>query len=244
MLAEGEPGLRAQPALAAIENEIRREKHMLRYALILSTLIGAILLVVPQVRSQDEVFNHAFQQCPGDFALCAASTCTPLPGVEIAVNTAGGGTRNFPAAECTCPIFPGPGLADVNGGNMKGNCEPPSDNGVWSLYLLTGHIPQEINNWNKGEKKSAAPIQLCSSGDFANCFSFACTRAGKVKGNVEVATCICPINESLEGAAAGPPFATPAGQCNQDICSQSSQNPPVGAPFPFDIQPGECLSFD
>jgi hypothetical protein len=131
-------------------------------------------------------------------------------------------------------------LADLNGGNMNGNCDPPSENGVWSLYLPTGQIPQELNNWIPGKKQSAAPIQVCGSGQFANCFSFACTRAGKVKGNLEVATCICPINESLEGTSAGPPFATPAGQCNQDICSQT----PVGAPFPFDnIQPGQCLSF-
>jgi hypothetical protein len=214
---------------------------MLQYTLIFSTLIGVILLMVPQAQSQDDVFKHDFRICVGDFALCAASTCTPLKGVEIAVNTAGGGTANFPAAQCTCPIFNGPALADLNAGNMKGSCEPPSDNGVWSLYLPTGHIPQEINNWNTGEKKSAAPIQVCTSGDFANCFNFACTRAGKVKGNVEVATCTCPINESIEGTTAGPPFDTPAGQCNQDICSQH----PVGSAFPFDnIQPGQCFSFD
>ncbi len=48
---------------------------MLRYALVLSSLIGAILLAVPQVMSQGIVAGFRF--CPGDFALCAASICTP-----------------------------------------------------------------------------------------------------------------------------------------------------------------------
>jgi len=167
----------------------------------------------------------------------------------IEVNTATGPAL-FPEAMCTCPIFQGPAIADVEGGNMKGHCDPPTevngvhtDEGIWSWYLPTGNIPQEINNWNPGEKKSAAPIQVCGSGSFANCFSFSCVRAGKVKGNIEVATCFCPINESLQGTSAGPPFTTPAGQCNQDICSQSAQHPPVGAPFPPGT-PDQCFSFD
>jgi len=223
-----------------------RDEQMLRRSFFRSALIGAILLAAPQVMAQGLV--EGFRLCPGDFALCAASTCTPT-GEMIAVNTASG-TALFPEAMCTCPIFPGPSLADVMGGNMQGSCDPPTlvngkptDDGIWSWYLPTGNIPQEINNWNTGKEKSEAPIQVCSSGDFANCFSFACVRAGKVKGNVEVATCFCPINESVQGTSAGPPFTTPAGQCNQDICSQSSQHPPVGAPFPPG-QAGQCFSFD
>jgi len=165
--------------------------------------------------------------------------------VEIAVNTATG-TANFPAAQCTCPIFKGLGFADVKGGNMNGHCDPPPNNGVWSLYYPTSQIPQEINDWSRGKKASAAPIFVCSAdllqGDqFANCFSFACVRAGKVKGNIEVATCTCPLGENLEGqpVAKHKEFTTPAGQCNVDVCFQH----PVGAPFPFDDQlAGECLN--
>jgi hypothetical protein len=225
---------------------------MLRRTLSVSTLIGAILLAVSQAWAQGEVFQHNFRWCGAEdpdyeYALCAASTCTPLPGVEIAVNTVGGGTANFPAAQCTCPIFKGLALADVSGGNMTGTCDPPPNNGVWSLYFPTGQIPQEINDWSKGKKQSAAPIFVCSADlnqgtQFANCFSFACARAGKVKGNIEVATCTCPLGESLEGkqVSAHSEFTTPAGQCNVDICFQH----PVGAPFPFDDQaPGQCFSF-
>ena len=56
---------------------------MLRYALILSALMGASLLAVPQAMAQ------AYTQCPSqDFALCAASICTPTGGL-IAVNVSG-----------------------------------------------------------------------------------------------------------------------------------------------------------
>ena len=123
-----------------------------------------------------------------------------------------------------------------------GNCTAPTivngvdvgDDGIWSLYSPMAQIPQEINNWNQGKKKSAAPPNFCPgdmTNTFANCFSFACVRAGKING-VEVATCFCPTGESLTGTgvAPGTSFGTQAGQGNEDICSDI----PVGAPFPFD----------
>ena len=223
---------------------------MLRYALVVSALIGAILLAVPPVMSQGTV--EGIRLCPGDFALCAASICTPTGGMIEAKCEAGtdgcpNGTRSFPEVKCICPIFPGPSIGDITGGNIAqplgpGHCfEPPTivngvpvDNGIWSLYSPQAQIPQEINNWNQGKKKSAAPPNSCpasATNTFANCFSFACERAGKING-VEVATCFCPIGESLTGAvvAPGTPFGTQAGQGNEDICSEI----PVGAPFPPD----------
>jgi hypothetical protein len=223
-------------------NTHRREKHMLRYALVLSSLIGAILLAVPQVMSQGIV--EGFRLCPGDFALCAASICTPTGGT-IEVKTADG-TAVFPEAQCICPIFRGPSIADVSGGNMgtplgPGNCTAPTivngmpvgDDGIWSLYRPRGHIPQEINDWSRRRKLSAAPFNTCpasTTDTFANCFSFACVRAGEING-VKVATCFCPIAESLTGGKVplGTPFGTQAGQGSEDICSQL----PVGATIPF-----------
>jgi hypothetical protein len=225
---------------------------MLRYALVLSSLIGAILLAVPQAMSQGTL--DGIRLCPGDFALCAASICT-LTGGTIEVKCEAGtpgcpdGTASFPEAKCICPIFPGPSIGDVTGGNIAqplgpGHCfEPPTivngvpvDNGIWSLYSPQAQIPQEINNWNQGTKKSAAPPLTCPASPiamntFANCFSFACERAGKING-VEVANCFCPIAESFrgEGVPLGTQFSTQAGQGNEDICSQL----PVGGPFPPD----------
>ena len=216
---------------------------MLRYASVLSSLIGAILLVVPQAMSQGIV--EGFRLCPGDFALCAASICTPTGGT-IEVKTADG-TAVFPEAQCICPIFRGPSIADVSGGNMgtplgPGNCTAPTtvngmdvgDDGIWSLYSPRGHIPQEINDWSRRRKLSAAPPNFCpgdTTNTFAQCFSFACERAGEING-VKVARCFCPIGESLTGrkVAAGTPFGTQAGQGNEDICSEI----PVCAPFPPD----------
>jgi hypothetical protein len=226
---------------------------MLRYALVLSSLIGAILLAVaPQAMSQGTL--EGFRTCPGDFALCAASICTPTGGtieVKCEASTPGcrlNGTASFHQAQCTCPIFPGPSIADVSGGNMgrplgPGNCTGPTivngmpvrrHEGIWSLYSPMGHIPQQINDWSQRRRKTAAPPNFCpasATNTFANCFSFACVRAGKING-VEVATCFCPIGESLTGTVVPPgtPFGTQAGQGNEDICSEI----PVGAPFPFD----------
>jgi hypothetical protein len=187
---------------------------------VLSALIGAMLLAAAHVMAQG--VQDSFKFCIGDFALCAASTCTPT-GKIIAVNTASG-TAEFSAAQCTCPIFSGPAIADVKGGNMQGSCDPPPNTGVWSLYSLMGDIPQVINNWNPGKKKSEAPVFVCPAelnlgAQFVNCFNFACERAGKIN-SVEVATCVCPLGESLEGTGvpANTAFATQAGQCNEDIC--------------------------
>src|SRR5216684_739437 len=52
--------------------------------------------------AQSDPVQHEFRICLGDFALCAASTCTP-DGKKIAVN---GTTTLFDEAQCTCPIFP------------------------------------------------------------------------------------------------------------------------------------------
>jgi hypothetical protein len=223
---------------------------MLRYALVVSSLIGAILLAVPQVMSQGIV--EGFRLCPGDFALCAASICTPTGGtikVKCEAGAAGctDGTADFPEAQCICPIFPGPSIGDVSGGNIAqplgpGHCfDPPDmvngmpvDDGIWSLYRPRGHIPQEINDWSRRRKLSAAPFNTCPASTmntFANCFSFACVRAGEING-VKVAKCFCPIGESLTGMviAPGTPFGTQAGQGNEAICSEL----PVGATFQLD----------
>jgi hypothetical protein len=59
--------------------------------------------------------------------------------------------------------------------------------------------------------------------------SFACDPGGEIKG-VPVATCHCPIGESLDGTAVEPSsaFGTQAGQGNTQICFDH----PVGAPLP------------
>ena len=161
--------------------------------------------------------NSNFQPCTGPYALCAASTCTPT-GNTIKVN---GSNTKFPEADCLCPVFDGLSIADVNGGNMTGSCNPPSNGGVWSLYFPHLEIPQEITGWVAAE----APFLKCSKdlhqGDQqVNCFSFACDPPTIING-VMVATCHCPMGESPEGKKVPPPttFVTQAGQGNTAFCS-------------------------
>ena len=176
--------------------------------------------------------GHDFTICEGHFALCAASTCQPTGG-SITVNVIGGGTASFPEYNCTCPILDGPAIADLNGGNMHGSCKPPHGQ-IWSTYQPRLQIPQAITNWSRLPSKSFAPPQICGAnlnqGDqLVNCFSFACEPAGEIRG-VPVATCHCPLGESLEGKAVEPhtAFATQAGQGNAEICSDH----PVSGPLP------------
>ena len=113
---------------------------MLRYALVLSSLIGAIPLAVPQVMSQQGIVA-GLRVCPGDFALCAASICMATGGtiaVKCEADAPGciDGTASFPEAQCICPIFPGPSIGDVSGGNIAqplgpGNCFDPHTQ-IWS----------------------------------------------------------------------------------------------------------------
>jgi hypothetical protein len=174
---------------------------------------------------------YGYQLCPGQFALCEASICRPT-GRMITVNGPNNTHPQYPEAECVCPILPGPSIADVNGGNMQGNCAPPGPHQVWSLYLPKQHLPQEINDWSRRPDESRVRMQICPGSlnlgqAFANCFSFACTIDDHPRNGVRTATCFCPLGENLDGTqvAMDASFVTPAGQCNEDVCGQY----PVGA---------------
>lgn len=173
--------------------------------------------------------------CQGQFALCAAATCT-LTG------------RTFPGTPfaevvCKCPVIDGQALADVTGGNMKGDCNPPVDpvtkkTGVWSLFWPMLNIPQEVNgHWRKNvpalphncPAKTSDGAQVL----FGQCFSYACTNVRKVEG-VLIADCYCPA-EPVPEQSSTQQFAVQAGQCQSSVCNQI----PVGAPF---IVPGDVCA--
>ena len=178
--------------------------------------------------------------CSGEFALCAASTCTPVLDSKgqqkmIQVRVAGGGFASYPEMSCTCPILKGKAIADVNSGNMRGSCAAPSKNGVWSLYSFRQHIPQAMNGWATSPlAKTQVTGQVCAgvpnvSAPVVNCFSFACSPATSING-VKLADCRCPLSETLNGGpvAVGQGFITDAGQGNPAACNQF----PVGGPIP------------
>lgn len=205
--------------------------------LIVGSFAGSAHAQAPLTSSNSNLVNvlYGLRICKGPYALCAASTCTPTGGT-IDVNTANGpATATFPAAACTCPVFDGPAIADVNGGNMQGDCKAPGKGQVWSLYWPKSNIPQAATNWSRKPAKSAVSMQVCAASDgdgasFANCFSFACTIDKKKILGVRTATCICPMGEDLNGEAVDADSAviTPAGQCDSAVCGQH----PVGAPAP------------
>jgi hypothetical protein len=177
--------------------------------------------------------GHHFKFCRGYFALCAASTCTPT-GNTVTVNVTGGGTADFPEADCVCPIFYGRAIADLNGGMMSGSCAPPSTDQLWSIYSNSKFIPQAINGWAQSGPAALAPKQVCRArlnlGDESvNCFGFACDSETYING-VPVATCHCALGESFNGTAVAPhtAFWTNAGQRDQDICGDY----PAAVPLP------------
>ena len=177
--------------------------------------------------------------CSGEFALCAASTCTPVLDSQgkqkmIQVRVSGGGLASYPEMSCACPVIKGKAIADVNSGNMRGSCAAPSKNGVWSLYSFRQHIPQAINGWATSPlAKTKVTGQVCSGtpntiAPVVNCFSFACSPAKSVNG-VALADCRCPLGETLNGGpvALGQGFITDAGQGNPANCNFA-----VGGPIP------------
>ena len=160
-----------------------------------------------------------FRFCQGYFALCAASTCTRT-GKQIAVNTITGRTRNFPEADCTCPVILGTSIANLSGGNMKGSCEPPGTGQIWSTFQVRPDIPQALTNWVPHLPEDAAPPQVCPGNRYAQCFSFKCDSETYIN-NVPVVTCHCAIGATLAGLPAQPQssFPTQAGQRDQAICA-------------------------
>ena len=204
------------------------------------SLIGMLLLFAPPTASPGQAQEvYDFQFCRGYFALCAASTCTPKPGQTITVRTATGGTAVFPAADCTCPVILGVSIANLAGGNMQGSCEPPPGSGqIWSTYQPRPNIPQALTNWVPTPPEAAAPPLFCPrspplGNQSVNCFSFLCDSLTYIPGtNVPVATCHCPIGESLAGTPVAPAtaFLTQAGQGDPAYCAMHPVSGPLSVP--------------
>jgi hypothetical protein len=195
-------------------------------------LTAALLAFAPPTARPGEVAEATpgrnpldLQICSGYFALCAASTCTPT-GKTIAVNTVTGGTRNFPEADCTCPVILGQSLADLAGGNMQGSCDPPGPGQLWSEYQIRPDIPQAITNWVPHLPEDFAPAQVCPASlnlgnQYAQCYSMACDDETYIN-NVPVVTCHCALGATLFGtpAKSNSSFTILAGQGDPRYCAK------------------------
>jgi hypothetical protein len=200
--------------------------------------LTAVLLVYASQTARAGGASEAtpgFRFCHGYFALCAASTCTRT-GNQIAVNTISGGTRNFPEADCTCPVILGTSIGNLSGGNMKGSCDPPEDGKLWSTYQARPDIPQALTNWVPHLPEDAAPPQICPgrlNRQYTQCFSFSCDIEPYIN-NVPVVTCHCAIGATLAGLPAPPQssFPTQAGQGDEAICDKLPVGNVVQIPSP------------
>ncbi|ABP34246.1 hypothetical protein [Polynucleobacter asymbioticus] len=185
-------------------------------------------------------------QCQGEFALCAASTCTPT-GKKIKVNEDGGKTsRLYEEASCTCPIIDKKiaeangvdlvGLAAVNEGNMKGSCDRPGPGKIWSYFASGITVYPQESATPPFAPRTAVP-QTCAAGSVGtNCWNFECTVDKPQPGSPRTATCFCPIGESYIGHKASPKDAleTMAGGYYPSPTQACSQLP-VSGPIPANL---------
>lgn len=199
----------------------------------------------------EPVRNSGIQECRGEFALCAASTCTPT-GRMIKVNIADGkSTKEYPEVICKCPIITKEiayqngkelsALAGVNQGNMKGSCAVPSPDKIWSLFSPLTMYPQESANPPfQRTQQNMFHQQSCSSGTGSNCWSFLCTRDKELTNGTRTASCACPAGENPFGAptqnsefltGAGSQYTSAQGG-SQAACSQY----PVSIPNISDLK--------
>lgn len=158
--------------------------------------------------------------CKGEYALCAASTCTPT-GKTITPNDG----VPYPEVICKCPILHGTAIADPTLGNMKGSCDASGPNHVWSLFAPRMNYRQEASDFSRNPLKQAVTIQLCEAKlqqgfNASNCFSFDCE-----KGPDGIAMCRCPMGQNPADTA----FLTEAGQGDKSACFQHPVSIPVSS---------------
>jgi hypothetical protein len=191
-------------------------------------LLLILFLFVTTAHAQN--IPKGLDMCVGDFALCAASTCTPT-GNSMTIKG-----KIYPEAVCECPVINGKALADIDGGNMQGSCDRVDETQVWSLFSYKRYLPQQITNWNDARTKA----QECSADldlghQTVNCFSMSCEITGYLNGNV-IASCSCPIGQSVTNGRIPPDtaFLIQSGQGDPEYCAK---NPVAVTPFLRRLKP-------
>ena len=158
------------------------------------------------------------QVCTGEFALCAASPTTAIPGQTITVNG-----KVFPLGVAVCPVLRGPALADMD--LMDNSCAPPGPSEVWSLFQPRDSFPQAPSWANTPAAFRKFTTTTAAGGGMSNMFSFPCKLRAKHVNKTKLADCYGPMNESPTGVG------VPAGT---EVMTQSPAGAadPVGGPTP------------
>jgi len=158
------------------------------------------------------------QVCDGEFALCAASPTTAVPGQTIDVNGV-----TFPLGTSVCPVLRGPALADMD--LMNNSCAAPGPGKVWSLFQPRTQFPQAPTWATQPAAFRKFTTTATPTGGMSNMFSFPCNVRPNKINNTKLADCYGPMNESPTGSAVPPGTEvmtqSPAGAAN-----------PVGGPTP------------
>ena len=187
------------------------------------------------IQSAKAKFDEAtgMTNCPGEYALCLASTCKPT-GRKIKVKKDDGKSFTyFEESACTCPVITAEiaqqngvtltAIAGVNEGNMNGSCEHPPGK-VWALYNKAILLyPQESST--PPFRPALMNMQTCPAGTVgSNCWNFECTVDERPTNGAKTATCFCAINYGQFGrevrpydslfTAAGGYFDNPSSACS------------------------------
>jgi len=146
-------------------------------------LILALALFIPVAHAENSM---ELWICKGEYALCAASPTTAVPGKKVTING-----LEFDAGVAVCPVLRGLGIANL--ALMNGSCEAPRGK-VWSLFAPLKSYPQ-APTWETVPAVIRTFTTTADSG-MSNMWSMICEkRKNKVNG-VQLADCYGPLNES------------------------------------------------
>lgn len=199
------------------------------------TLLACTSQIVPAAPVNSS--SVKLKVCSGEFALCASSIGT-LTGKTITVRSFDGQSQTFPETVVMCPIVKGTSIAALNSNTMGSSCKAPKGQ-VYSLFGPNSYYPQEALNWEirapVAQECAPQPTKLMvgtfagqTSQAISQCWSMACTKAGKAQNGAPLAACSCAFGEAPIGGIINPSAssATFAGYGNSGACSR---NPVAGA---------------
>ena len=175
-------------------------------------LILALSLFIPVAHAQN------LSICKGEYALCAASPTTAIPGKKVTING-----LEFDAGVAVCPVLKGLSIANL--ALMNGSCEAPKGK-VWSLFAPLKSYPQ-APTWAVTPAVIRTFVTTAGvGGGMSNMWSFPCTVRPKRVNGVTLSDCKGAMNESpwtgtLIPAGTTVGTAAPVGAAN-----------PVGGNFP------------
>ena len=174
----------------------------MRFAFILAALVAPF-----------SAQSMTIQVCKGEFALCAASPTTPVPGQTITVNG-----KVFALGVAVCPVLRGPAFADMD--LTGGSCANPGPGKIWSLFQPRESFPQAPTWANTPAAFRKFTTTTAAGGGMSNMFSFPCTVRSKKINGAKLSDCYGPLNES--------PWDGDTVAVGTEIMTQA----PAGAPDP------------